>query len=93
MAATPVTSRANFHLQMGEFWSGDLGLTLITVSLMVLVFIITPLREAGLPGRLICDLAMVSLMVFGAFTVEQSRLAKLSVIALVSRGCGKGWYR
>jgi len=36
-------SRPNFHFQIGEFWSGDLGLTLITISLILLVFIITPL--------------------------------------------------
>ena len=36
---------------MSEFWSGDLGLTLVTLSLILLIFVITPLREAGLPGR------------------------------------------
>jgi len=68
---------------MSEFWSGDLGLTLVTISLVVLVFVITPLREEGLPGRFVFDLIMVSLMVFGALAVEQRRIAKLSVIAFV----------
>ena len=81
MVTTPARLRANFNLS--EFWSGDLGLTLITISLVVLVFIITPLREAGLPGRLVFDLLIVSLMVFGALVVEQSRLVKLLVIAFV----------
>jgi hypothetical protein len=83
MTTTPERSRATFHLQMGEFWSGDLGLTLVTISLVVLVFVITPLREAGLPGRLIFDLIMVCLIVFAALAVEQSRIAKFLVIAFV----------
>ena len=33
---------------MSEFWSGDLGLTLVTISVAMLIFVITPLREAGL---------------------------------------------
>jgi hypothetical protein len=72
-----------FHLQMSEFWSGDLGLTLLTISLVVLVFIITPLREAGIPGRIFFELIVVSLMVFGFLAVEQSRIAKFSLIAFV----------
>lgn len=84
MATITTRPRQPFlHLQMSEFWSGDLGLTLVTISLVVLVFVITPLREEGLPGRFVFDLIMVSLMVFGALAVEQRRIAKLSVIAFV----------
>jgi len=35
---------------VGEFWSDDLGLILGTISFAVLVFVIMPLREAGLSG-------------------------------------------
>jgi len=83
MATTPAQLRTNFHLQRSEFWSGDLGLTLITISLLALVFIITPLREVGLPGRIVFDLLILSLMIFGALVVEQSKLATFSVIAFV----------
>lgn len=83
MTTSAERSQSNFHWQMSEFWSGDLGLTLITVSLFLLVFVISPLREAGLPGRLILELTMVVLMVFAALVVEQSRFVKLSVIAFV----------
>ena len=85
---TQERSRTSRHFQMSEFWSGDLGLTLVTISLVMLVFVVTPLREAGLPGRLVFDLAMVSLMVFGAIAVEENFLAKLSVIvsALMTAG-------
>jgi hypothetical protein len=72
-----------FRLQMSEFWPGDLGLTLLTISLVVLVFVITPLREAGISGRIFFDLIVGSLMAFGVLTVEQSRAAKFSLIAFV----------
>ena len=72
------------HMDMSEFWSGDLGLTLITISLIVIIFVITPMREAGLPGRIFFDLLSVALMIFAALTVNQSRLASVLVIATVA---------
>ncbi len=84
MATTTTRPRQTFlHLQTSEFWSGDLGLILVTISLVVLVFVITPLREAGLPGRLVFDLIILSLMVFGTLALEHSRVAKLLVVAVV----------
>jgi hypothetical protein len=74
---------AEHQMHMSEFWSGDLGLTLITISLLVLIFVITPMREAGLPGRLVFDLITVCLMIFGALTVDQSRFATGLVIVFV----------
>ena len=63
------------HMDMSDFWSGDLGLTLITISLIVIIFIITPMREAGLPGRVFFDLLSAGLLIFAALTINQSRLA------------------
>lgn len=71
------------RLHMSEFWSGDLGLTLITLSMVVLVFVITPLREAGLPARVFLDLILLSLMIFGALSVDQSRIATILVVAIL----------
>ena len=71
------------RLNMSEFWSAHLGLTLITISLAILIFVITPLREAGLHGRVFFDLVVVTLMIFGAFAVNQSRMAKAFTIAIV----------
>jgi len=71
------------HMHMSEFWSGDLGLTFVTISLVVLIFVITPLREAGLPGRLFFDLIMVTLMISGALAVKQSRIATAFIVAVV----------
>ena len=83
MTITRTPRQKFFHPQMSEFWSGDLGLTLLTISLVVLVFIITPLCEAGIPGRMFFDLIVGSLMVFGVLAIEQSRAAKFSLIAFV----------
>jgi hypothetical protein len=74
------------NMHMSEFWSGDLGLTLTTISLVVLIFVITPLREAGLPGRFLFDLIMVTLMISGALAVNQSRIATAFVIIIVFAG-------
>jgi Ion channel len=84
MTMVPERSRPTFfEMQIGEFWSGDLGLTLITISLVVLIFVLTPLRETGLPGRFVFDLVVLALMVFGALSVEQSRLASTLVIFVI----------
>jgi len=84
MTTVPTRSRETFsRLQMGEFWSGDLGLTLSTLSLVVLVFVITPLREAGLPAKLVFELILLTLMVFGALTVEQGRAATIFLVAFL----------
>jgi hypothetical protein len=36
---------AIFHMNMSEFWSGDLGLTLVTISLVALIFVIAPFAK------------------------------------------------
>lgn len=72
-----------FNVRASEFWSGDLGLTLVTISLVVLVFVITPLREAGLPVHFVLALIIVGLMIWGALTVQQSRPGTFLVVAFV----------
>jgi len=75
---------ALFRIKRGAFWSGDLGLTLITISLCVLVFIITPMREAGVSGRILVDLLMMALMLFAAIAVKQTRFDTILAITLIS---------
>jgi len=77
------TRRPVLNVRIGGFWSGDIGLTLITISLAILIFVITPFREAGLPGRFLFELTVVALMIFGALTAKQSYFAKASVIVVV----------
>jgi hypothetical protein len=60
------------RLNMSEFWSGDLGLTLVTISVTILIFVISPLREAGLSGRIFFDVLVVTLMVYGAVVTNPS---------------------
>jgi voltage-gated potassium channel len=86
MTATTLPSHSrsvSFHWQISEFWSGDLGLTLMTISLVLLLFVVTPLRTAGLPGRFILDIAMMLLMVYGAAKVERSLALKVLLVGLV----------
>jgi voltage-gated potassium channel Kch len=83
MTNSPREPRHRLRLPMSEFWSGDLGLTLVTISLVVLTFIIPPLREAGVPGRLFFDLLMMGLMIYAALVVNQSRLDTILVIAVM----------
>jgi Ion channel len=82
-SVTTLQRIALFRIKGGEFWSGDLGLTLISISLCILVFVITPMREAGVPGRIVVDLLIMVLMVFAAIAVKQSRFDTFLVITLV----------
>jgi Ion channel len=66
-----------------EFWSGGLGLTLVTVSLVLLIFIVMPLQRAGLPERMFLDLLIVTLMIFGAAAVDQSRVVTASTVVIL----------
>jgi Ion channel len=74
------------RMQMSEFWSGDLGLTLVTISLIALILVIYPLRAAGLPGRFFFDLLILTLMVSGSLRVDQSRIVTAFVITLILAG-------
>jgi hypothetical protein len=80
---------AILQMQMTEFWSGDLGLTLVSISLVILIFVIFPLRQDGLSGRFFFDLVMVTLMISGALVVKQSRVATIATVALVIIGAGE----
>jgi hypothetical protein len=74
---------SSFQLNLSGFWSAHLGLTLVTISLSVILFVITPLREAGLPGRLFFETVVVALMIFGSLVIRQSRIAKAFSIAIL----------
>jgi Ion channel len=80
---TSESHRITLHLDVSEFWSGDLGLTLVTISLVILLFVITPMRDAGLDGRIFFELLMLGLMIFGALSVPQGRVFAYLVIGFV----------
>lgn len=69
---------------VSQFWSGDLGLTLMTISVCILIFIITPLREAALPGRFVFDTIVLILMVFGAISVDQGKFSKFVMLLILA---------
>ncbi|MGB7726571.1 MAG: potassium channel family protein [Candidatus Acidiferrum sp.] len=91
MANNSHSRTAILQMQMSEFWSGDIGLTLISISLVVLIFVIFPLRQAGLSGRAFFDLVMVSLMISGALTTKQNRIITVVTVALVIVGAVLLW--
>jgi len=70
-------------IDLSQFWSSHLGLTFVTLSLTVLVFVITPLREAGIPGRFFFDLVVVTLMILGTLAIDHTRMAKGFAIGIV----------
>jgi uncharacterized membrane protein (DUF485 family) len=74
---------ALFGIRRGEFWSGDIGLTLITISLSTLVFVVSPMREAGVSGRLVLELIIMALMAFGAIASKQSRFETILAITFI----------
>jgi hypothetical protein len=84
LRAEPRTPRFSVRIRLGEFWSGDLGLTLVTISLILLVFVVTPMREAGVPGRALLDTIIMVLMLFAAFSVSQSRIETTAVSTVVA---------
>src|SRR5271154_1494569 len=75
--------RAFLQMPMTEFWSGDLGLTLITISLVLQIFLVTPLREAAIGGRFFFGFVTLVLMILGALVVEQKRIVTILIIAIV----------
>jgi hypothetical protein len=81
-------SRSEFlQMQVSQFWSGDLGLTLVTISVLFLIFVITPLREAGIHGRFFFDIIIGVLMILGALTVNQTRFATaFSIVVVLATG-------
>lgn len=84
MANDPHPIHTSFlRAHISEFWSGDLGLTLVTIALALLIFVITPMREYGLRGRIFLDLAVVVLMISAALVVDQTRIATAVVVAVV----------
>lgn len=75
--------RPGWRIYVGEFWKGDLGLTLVTLSLVVEIFIVTPMREAGLDGRIFFNLLVMALMVSAAAVSTKNFAWKACLMAAV----------
>jgi hypothetical protein len=89
--STHQSRTAILQMHMSEFWSGDLGLTLVSISLGILIFVIFPLRQAGLAGRFFMDLVMVTLMISGTLVMNQSRVITSITIAVVFIAAAALW--
>lgn len=75
---------ANWRNYVGDFWRGDLGLTLLTLSLVVEVFVISPMREIGVEGRIFFNLIVGVLMISGAVAGSRSRIWQALLSAAVA---------
>jgi hypothetical protein len=64
---------------------------LVSISLGILVFVIFPLRQAGLAGRFFIDCVMVVLMISGALATNQRRSITVATIAIVFLGAAVLW--
>ncbi len=91
MANHSYSRTAILQMHMSEFWSGDIGLTLVSISLVFLIFVIFPLRQAGLSGRVFLDLVMVTLMISGALATKQNPIVTLVTIVMVIAGAVLLW--
>ena len=68
-----------------EFWSGDVGLTLITISLTIFTFLVVPLAEGGLLGRFVLDVFLATLMVSGVLSIGTNRvITTLAIVVLLA---------
>jgi hypothetical protein len=72
--------KSNALAPQNGFWSGNLGLTLIMVSLIIVIFVVTPLQEAGVRERYVVDVIIFVLMVSGLLSVEKNRTAAVPVL-------------
>jgi hypothetical protein len=77
------THHSQWRIYMGEFWAGDLGLTLLLISLVMQVFVITPMLETGVPGRMIFNLIVMVLMVSAAIVGTKSRFWRGALLVAV----------
>src|SRR6516162_6992610 len=78
-------SSLRLRFEAGEFWSGDVGLTLITVSLTIFTFLILPLADGALLGRFVLDVVLATLMVSGALRIGTNRVTTtLAIVVLLA---------
>lgn len=70
-------------MNLAGFWSGDRGLTLVTISIVVLIFVVTPLRESGLRLRVVCDMVVAALLIAGGLAVKRGRAFTAALIVAV----------
>jgi Ion channel len=68
---------------MAEFWSSDRGLTLVTISIIIQIFFVTPFGEAGIALRILCDMTVAGLLIAGALSVHRTRIFTAVLIVSV----------
>jgi hypothetical protein len=75
------------------FWSTDRSLSLLLASLTLLIFVIRPLQEIGVAGRLLITLFFSFVLLSGVAAVAKNALTTAVVGGLVITGLVVRWLR
>ena len=72
--------------RLATFWADDRGLSIFLASLVVMVFVLPPLRPSGTAGVLLVDAVFSIMLVSGAAAVagNRARLAAITLVALAA---------
>lgn len=76
-----------------RFWSSDYGLSVLLILLVVLIFVIHPLREIGVGGRLLIGLVYSLILLAGVAAVAQNALITVMVGGIVFVNLVVRWAR
>jgi hypothetical protein len=76
-----------------RFWSTDRSLSLLLGSLILLIFVIRPLQEIGVAGRLLMTLFFSFILISGVAAVAKNALTTTAVGALVITSFVVRWLR
>jgi voltage-gated potassium channel Kch len=68
---------------LAAFWSDDRGLSVFLVSLLVMVFVVPPLRPSGMVGTLLVDAIFSLVLISGAAAAGRTR-PQLTVLTLMT---------
>jgi len=82
---------SSFNQRLTQFWAGDEGLTLFSIALGLAIFVVFPLHEAAVHGRMILDIVIAALMVSGALAVKKGRITTALVILVTVAAVAVRW--
>jgi hypothetical protein len=80
-----------FKQRLIQFWAGDEGLTLFSIALGLSIFVVSPLHEAAIHGRMILDIVIAALMISGALVLRKGRITTPLVILVTVAAVAVQW--
>jgi hypothetical protein len=73
----------DYETRVHWLWSGHVGLTVLTIATALITFVVLPFDVLALPGRIVMDVLMATLLILGASATTRSRATMSAVIGLV----------